>query len=317
MPDLLALDPRSTPQREAWQELWTRAPMRTPFTHVDFVEDIASATARVPHLLAVEDDGRLVAGAVLYSAPRRTWAAGPAPLTRYTGVLLDPAVREGVALEGRSALDVLLRGIRQRFRVAALSLDPSLADVRPLQWHGFDVAPRYTYRLDPGQAYEPAKNARKHLRRAAALRVESVPRATPELVRLLSLHYRQQNRSAPLTDAALASLLERLGRAGLVSLHLVRDERGEALAAQALLERPAWRYAWLAGSTPGPAMTVLTDALVRRAAAAGAGVDFLGANLAPIAQFKRAFGGALVPHYHATSYRPALLRAVALVRPLV
>ena len=66
---------------------------------------------------------------------------------------------------------------------------------------------------------------------------------------------------------------------------------------------------WIAGSRPGPAMTVLLAGVLERLAADGLErFDFGGANVPTIAEFKRKFGGHLVPYFHARHVGPPVLR---------
>ena len=65
---------------------------------------------------------------------------------------------------------------------------------------------------------------------------------------------------------------------------------------------------WIAGSTPGPAMTVLLGHTLPRLRDAGLQTfDFVGANTPSIAEFKRHFGPALTPYFHLEKFtRPEL-----------
>ena len=56
---------------------------------------------------------------------------------------------------------------------------------------------------------------------------------------------------------------------------------------------------WIAGSPPGPAMTVLLGHTLPRLRDAGLQrFDFVGANTPSIAEFKRHFGPTLTPYFH-------------------
>ncbi len=55
---------------------------------------------------------------------------------------------------------------------------------------------------------------------------------------------------------------------------------------------------WIAGSKPGPAMTVLLGHVLEELKSSGLrSFDFIGANTPSIAEFKRRFGPALTPYY--------------------
>ncbi len=317
MPDAAFLDPRSTADRAAWQSLWQRADNRTPFTHLAFVEAIAEATNRRPWLAVVEDGGRLAAGAVLFSSPRSTWLAAPAPLTRYTGVLLDPPVEEKHVAGRQTALDALLKHLARHFLVAALTLAPDLTDARPFQWAGFACAPRYTYRLDAAAPYTLNRWMRRQLREADAYTLHAADPDDATWLRLVDRQYAERGQSPPLDTGAHRRLLGTLHAHEQVEMHALRDATGELVGAVTALVDDRAAYLWTGGSVPGPAMLILLHRVIEAARAQGRSVDLLGANVASIALFKAHFHADLTLHFHAAYYRNRLLRAVDALHPLV
>ncbi len=315
--DAAFLDPHDAVDTAAWQDLWQRAEGRTPFTHLAFAQSLAQVSGMTLQVAAVREAGSLVAGCLLYTRPgAQAWIAGPAPMARYTGVLLDPVPREGHVLERRSSLDALLRLVTARFPVAALSLAPTVNDLRPFSWASFRPTPYYTYRLDATQPYTPGRNVGKHLKRGGHLQVEQLSEPDSEVMGQLYLHYQQQNRAQPVSSHRLAPLLRHLLDNEMLWLHGVREPDGRLIGAQAVLQDDRFCYTWLGGSAPGPAMTLMIDHSIRQAHRTGRGIDLLGANSAAIAQFKKSFGGTLTTHYHAVYYRNRWLAALGAIRPL-
>lgn len=314
MPEIAFLDPDDA-EAAAWDDLWQRAPQRTPFTHRAFARAMAAATGRPLRLVAVADGSRLVAGCVLASRARGR-LAGPAPLMRYTGVLLDPVPSEGQLIQRNTALDTLLEHVTRAYPVATLSLTPDFADARPFVWSGFSCAPHYTYRIGPDPSYQPDKATRRRVRQMPEASIATTAPDDEAFVALLLRHYRERGQSPPVPPPALASLMRDLQQAGLLEAMALRDATAEMVAAQALLIQDDAVFTWMAGSSPGPAMTVLQDHLIRTALEAGRSVDLLGANIPAIAAFKLHYGGALTVHYHAVHYRSRVLRALGTLRPL-
>lgn len=105
----------------------------------------------------------------------------------------------------------------------------------------------------------------------------------------------------------LAVLARALGRAGLVRVFVAR-RGGTPEAGLLVLTDGHTAHYWLAGSVPGPAMTVLVGHVMERLREEGAAYfDFVGANTPSIAEFKRKFGGLLVPYFRARhTAHPAL-----------
>ena len=70
-------------------------------------------------------------------------------------------------------------------------------------------------------------------------------------------------------------------------------------------------YYWIAGSVPGPAMTVILGAVLGRLRSEGfESFDFLGANTPSIAEFKRRFGPALVEYPRLVASRSRIFEAM-------
>ena len=121
-----------------------------------------------------------------------------------------------------------------------------------------------------------------------------------ETIQRVQAGYTRHRARMPLTSSALQQLSEDLIRDGIGQLHILRDTTDKALAAGVLVVRnsnTAWY--WLAGSKPGPAMTVLLGYLQDDLYHTGVStLDLMGANTPGIAEFKRRFGGTLVSYLH-------------------
>ena len=313
MPQASFLDPDDPEAEAAWQDLWVRAGQRSPFTHLAFVRAAAAATGRKARLAVVAEEAYLVAGCVLY-AHRGGTLATPAPLTRYTGVLLDPSPHERHLLQRQSALDRLLELVRAHWPVVSLSLAPDVADVRPFQWAGFRCEPRYTYRIE--EEYRPARSVRRRLGEMPEYSIQSASPDDPAVNVLLQRHYQVRHTAAPLSVSQQAAWLEALTRIGMARCLALYDAEGVLSAALAVLEDDRRTYTWLAGSRPGPALTILQHTLIEQVVAEGRSVDLLGANHPTIAFFKAGFCGDAIVHFHAVHYRSPALRLLGALRPL-
>lgn len=121
-----------------------------------------------------------------------------------------------------------------------------------------------------------------------------------ETIQRVQAGYARHRARMPLTSSGLQQLSEDLIRDGIGQLHILRDTTDDALAAGVLVVRnshTAWY--WLAGSEPGPAMTVLLGYLQDDLYRTGVSIlDLMGANTPGIAEFKRRFGGTLISYLH-------------------
>jgi hypothetical protein len=74
-------------------------------------------------------------------------------------------------------------------------------------------------------------------------------------------------------------------------------------------------FYWIAGSDPGPAMTVLLAYTLPQLRHDGITTfDFMGANVPSIAEFKRRFGPALQIYHHVRHVGPRALRRLDRLR---
>lgn len=312
----------------AWDALVERAPLGTLFHSYRWTALLAEAFGRTARVLGVFRNGELVAGSPLYE--RRVPGlviSNPPIVAGYAGALLglpeyDRACRTNSEVE--QVLDALEAGVRERYGYARLTHPPGVVDARPFLWHGWNVTPRYTFRMelrDPNDvfdAFEP--DTRRKIRRAeeAGLVVSRIAR-TSEIIGAYESSYRRHEEPPPVPVSMLARLADRLIVDGLARGYVVRDEAGNAHAFQMQVLDSRVAYGWIAGMvpehTPRAGFSLLTWRILSELAQTHRLYDFLGANTPTIAQFKRAFGGDLVPYWE-TRYATGLARVMFAVRGL-
>jgi hypothetical protein len=255
----------------------------------------------------------LRAGAVLFEKRKGPYrAATLPPLVQYVTPLLDALLRETDVHHDRSALGALLTTVADAFHQAQFVLHPSLADVRPLQWAGWRVEPAYTYRIDlsasssvtAGWSSNPKRTLKKE---SDAFEIAEGPSWTSEAIALVEASHARQEQELGVAPEAAWALGQRLANDGLVRVFVAR-RGGAAEAGLLVLTDGRTAHYWLAGSTPGPAMTVLLGHVLGQLRDDGVAVfDFVGANTPSIAEFKRRFGATLVPYFRARhTARPEL-----------
>jgi hypothetical protein len=296
----------------AWERLLAGSPQATACSDLRFAARVEAALGLPVQVAAVWEGDALRAGAVLFEkrvGPYR--AAALPPLVQYVTPLLDAPPRETDIHHHRSVLDALLAAVAEAFDQAQFVLHPSLDDARALQWNGWAVAPAYTYRIDlstgavtSGWSSNP-KRTWKNERDAFEI-VEGAG-WTSEAAALVEASHARQGESMGVEPAAAWALARGLAEVGLVRTFVARRE-GRAEAGLLVLSDGRTAHYWLAGSVPGPAMTVLLGHVLGQLRADGvAWFDFAGANTPSIAEFKRRFGATLVPYFRARhTARPEL-----------
>jgi hypothetical protein len=112
--------------------------------------------------------------------------------------------------------------------------------------------------------------------------------------------------------------VEKLLHRGIATAYAaVQKNSGKTEAGIVTLSEGDTAYYWLAGSRPGPSMTVLLGKLCERLYEEGfSTLDLVGANTPSIAEFKRRFGSTLVPYHHAERVLRPELRIVDYIRSL-
>ena len=270
------------------------------------------------HLVSV--DGRDEAGALVHWRRRGPYRVVVVPpFTQYSAVVLRASPSEAEVHARRSAFDALLAALEPCF--ARLGFFMTLADVRPAQWRGWQVKPVYTYRLalDPDDLLHTWSSAtrrafRKH---SAAYRVEEQP-AAAVIVQRCAESYQRHGRPLPADPTRLRTLVEALLAEEQARLFTATPAEGTTPeGGLAVLHDGQTAHYWVAGSTPGPAMTVLLGHTLPRLRDAGIQTfDFVGANTPSIAEFKRHFGPVLTPYFHLEKItRPELRLLHRLKRP--
>lgn len=299
--------------RQRWAALWQAASLRSPFSHLAFVEASAVALGCQATFVFAAAEERDAAAALLPWKSRGPWRAPVVPAyTAYSALLLRTPPTDADAHNDRTPLRPLLAALREAFPGTALHLPPPLADVRPAQWHGWQAAPLYTYRAAlpaSGSVTEGWRgNARRRFNKAHQQYQVSETTDPAPVIAQIRASLQRQGRDLPCTEEQLMAWFTALQRVRLLRLFLAKDA-GTPAGGMAVLVDRAEGYNWLVGSTPGPAMTVLMGAVLTQLREEGFRTyDWVGANTASVAEFKRSFGGTLTPYYRLTCPAPRPLR---------
>ncbi len=209
---------------------------------------------------------------------------GPSPLTE---------MKESAWQSCVEALTDWLRG--QRLSEVRFILPPSVTDIRPFLWNGWEVTPRYTYLIEPvGIAgYSPA--VRRQLKKAVGLGLKVQQTSDPAPI------YRLYSKLMTRQDLPCASekLVRRLAADG--ELYEARRGDGSLSAAVLMNQDDGFGYYTLAASAADShgdgAPSLLVDHLLDLLREKGKKFDFVGANTPQLCRFKRGFGGGLIPYY--------------------
>lgn len=187
---------------------------------------------------------------------------------------------------------------------ASISFSPVIDDVRPFQWAGFNVTPRYTYMLTLDNWREKAdKRLLRHARKAKEQGYYCELTNDIDLVQYcLGFSEERKGFSHSISNEHLRFLLDELGDNKLLASVCFSKDR-EPVGARLTLCTPGnMAHAWSAGiniealrAGCNPLLfEFVVDELLKRNCNV---LDLVGANIPGVAKAKSAFGGQLVTYY--------------------
>lgn len=300
-----------------WQTLWELDPHRTAFGTLAFQQALAAVWQRPLTAHFARREGDDVGGALVASRQRGPYRVLPLPPFVQYSALAVQSTAEADVHAGTSALGALSQSLASTYDWSRLLVP--YTDMRAAQWQGWSASPRYTYRLalsEDGLLGAASTSTRRTVRKHADdYRVDATADLA-DIVELCRTSYARQGRDLPGGTDRLLALAQRVEAAGLTKMYLSRDATsGVSTAGVIVLHADTRAHYWVAGSVPGPAMTVLLAHILEDLRKHGLRVfDFVGANTASIAEFKRRFGPRLEPYYVLERCTRPVLRLALAVR---
>lgn len=196
----------------------------------------------------------------------------------------------------------------------AVSLDPSITDVRAWQRSGARAEVRYTYILALPFSTQNASNAvRKNIKKS--MRAGYVCERTDDFESVVAcLHETEQRQqfSYDLNALDLQQLQQDIG-ADHCRMYICREPGGAVVSSRVILHSPGGRAIdWIAGTNTDHLQDGVTQLLISYVLddlydAGATSFDYGGANIDSVARSKMEWGGVLTPFY---TLRPNSVRTV-------
>ncbi len=280
------------------ERVYLTKPAHQIFVSLDYLDAIQlAAPGNVRLFVTTGDSSPGIAMAAAYSPRRGPLPSGSVPpLTPYTPFLsnADRASRE------------LLGHMQKYYASLRVHLPPGVNE--PSELEGDWQFARLATFLAPLAAsdeisFEWSENRRRTVRKHSGdytiseATETSLDDLAPKLAQLVQKSYSRHGRRTPLPPSNLAGLIRSSVLNGTCRVFAATRVNGPTEAAVAVLSSKASAWYWLAGSTPGPAMSVLIAKVLPTLHDEGIkSFDFVGANTPSIAEFKRRFGCELVEY---------------------
>lgn len=308
-----------------WADFVEGAAGATVFSGADWVRDATQATGTTPRLVGAWDGEQLVAGvagATSGSGWRRRFTTPD--LMPHTGFLFRPATTDRPAhieSERSGAAAALIEHLQTDYGRIHVTHAPEVVDTREFLWAGWDVQPRYTYRIelpdDRSAVWDGfERRTRTAVRKAekTGYRVESTTDIA-ELRRLYCQVYGGESQ-APVHGEVLERMVGLAADAGRAEGWRCLAPEGDTACVVFFVPGGETLYAWVAGADPAHRDSGATSLLYWKVmeGTKRSRFDFVGANLASIAFFKRGFGGELLPYFATEGFGSSLLRTAVRLR---
>lgn len=309
--------------RERWESLQKDSVIRTPFATLGYVEDLSNVL-HLPVKAAIVTAKEDVAG-LLFLEERKSGMKynSPQGFTPFSG-LAAKNIPTGAEIHSRDTwYESLIQLLHGQLSKTDLVLPPNIQDVRSFQWASWQVSPLYTYRLDvsdPDRFLSGWSEGAHRLYAKMKDQYELTCSTDHEhhIVQMCLEAYERSNRTPPLTSDQLEGLVLRQIQRGQGVCYTVHQTNGTApgikpgaapSAGVVVLGEAPDAYYWVAGSIPGPAMTILLGKLSYELSKRGYKTfDLVGANTPSIAEFKRRFNPVLTTYFRVRHVRNRLLR---------
>ncbi|OQY27149.1 MAG: hypothetical protein B6244_11460 [Candidatus Cloacimonetes bacterium 4572_55] len=260
---------------------------------------------------------RQVAGLTAYVRRRGPLRVVAAPIMSFYHSLALPDYPTSYrrTLNRHEQLHALLPALESRFDSIELRLDPSIRDIRPFIWRGWEIRVSYTYRLslDSDQAVQIGfnRNFRKLIRRGEDAGLTAIPcRDIEGIVHLHRKVYDAQQIAPPLTDRQMEKLLTDIFSSNLAEGWGAYDPEGKLVAVDVTIQDNKRAYMFLSASDPDRRQTgasaFLRRHLFRQLRERMPEVDLTGADISRVARFKSSMGGELIPYYRVKKHTTAL-----------
>lgn len=309
-----------------WDEFVKVTPQSSLFYTIHWADLIKLVFNRDCRILVLEKKQTIVAGIIFW--PKKALfinAITSIPNTPYQGIIHkrpETSKTSSIASEHQKHTAILLEYLVQHYQLIDIPLSPEIKDSRPYSWSNFVVTTAYTYKFtitDFDQLKQQfSQDLRRKIKRAEEQNIScKTSTETADLTRFILDSYKESSTSPPISAKLIEKFMHIAIKENIGTLFYQYLEN-EPISGIFVLHDDHTVYALFAGISADKrdvTNSELVHAFVlQQKGFIGKTFDFLGANTQHLEQFKRSFGGELVPYFKINYTKNLLVNSLFFLR---
>jgi len=288
---------------QLWQNFAEKSPQNNIFNSIKWLRLISSVKNTEFHIIGSFKSQELVGGCALYlESSMEGKIAKFAPLSQYGGILLSDQESDYLhkrQKHNQEIVDSLISYIEENYDYVNLINHPSLVDVRPFIWKGWNVDIRYTC-YTKGEQLSPDIVRRAAIAAKNGIKVSEI--FEPEtFYRLWSNTFKTKGIKPPLDLSEFCKLTRELKADNVLRMFCTTTSSQEIISAVLLLLDKDTVYYWQAASDPEylnlGGNQLLIETITKDLKDKKLVMDLAGADIESISFYKSSFADRLVSHY--------------------
>ena len=269
--------------------------------------------------------GDLIAGLPIYHRKKAMLdiAIYP-PVTPFMGILYGKKNTKISKIESyeREVIAALTEKIRSDYSYISLALDPSIMDLRPFKFEGWESHAVYTYYVGLSDIKflwdNLDRNCKKNIKKSQESNlVFSKETDIKQFYDLYSKTYLRQNMAVPASEKTIRAIYTNLKEKGAVQLYSAKKD-SQIIALSLVIFDKKRAYYLLAASDPDnrqyKAPSFLLWNILEDISGRYDEIDLVGANTPSIIMFKKGFATKLVPYYVVSNFSNKLIKLLFNIR---
>ena len=287
-----------------WDKFVESSPQGNIYSTTQWLKIIESSTDYKGHILAIFDKlNNIVAGCLFFSIKKVFEIIHPPPLTPFTTILFENK-RTNKLSKVESFQEEVIEKLEKKFLdydYVLLLLHPSVQDLRPFTFRKWKESIHYTYLIDISDASRSWENLNESKRRGIKMAQEYGIRIenSDDINSFYDL-YKKYFEGRDFKKLVQKELIKKILNLDNSKLYVAKKD-GSNIAFLLIVFDKSFIYTLLTASEPEfkkyQSLSLLVWEIIKENPKKIPKIDFVGANISSISNFKRGFSTELVPYY--------------------